>query len=130
MDKSRIVVVEDDPQLAILVRLMLAPAGYEVTVCDDLFQVFLALESAALVLCDLHLRHMAGRDMVKAIRDSGSKVPVLMMSGDNSLTAVRKCIAAGADGFIGKPFNQKQLAERVNTMLDSQRATSEPQTSL
>ncbi|WMJ73204.1 response regulator [Cytophagaceae bacterium ABcell3] len=72
-----------------------------------------------LIICDLHMPEMEGVDFIKHIRASGffKDIPLLVLSS-NELSSVRiKCLKAGADDFMVKPFNPEELEARVDNLL-------------
>ena len=113
-----ILVVEDEPQIAGLVRDYLEHAGFAVLAATD-GPAALALARArrpdALVL-DLGLPRMDGLDVIRAIR-RGSRVPILVLSARGDEADRVAGLELGADDYVTKPFSPRELVARVRAVL-------------
>ncbi len=113
-----ILVVEDEPQIAALVRVYLEHAGFAVITAGD-GAAALALERArrpdALVL-DLGLPRVDGLDVIRAIRRD-SRVPILILSARGDETDRVSGLELGADDYVVKPFSPRDLVARVRAVL-------------
>lgn len=72
-----------------------------------------------LIICDLHMPEMEGVEFIKHVRASGffQDIPLIILSS-NEMSSVRiKCLKAGADDFMMKPFNPEELEARVDNLL-------------
>lgn len=72
-----------------------------------------------LIICDLHMPEMDGVEFIKHIRASGffKDIPLIVLSS-NEMSSIRiKCLKAGADDFLVKPFNPEELEARVDSLL-------------
>lgn len=112
---NKILLVEDDHNLGLMIRELLELNGYGVTLlrmADKTIENLLE-EEYDLILLDKLLNGMDGTDICTEIRktDGISVTPVLMMSALNG--ARESCIVAGATGFIAKPFEIKDLLADV-----------------
>jgi DNA-binding response OmpR family regulator len=120
-----ILVVEDEPQIATLVRDYLEHAGFAVLTAGD-GQGALALARArrpdALVL-DLGLPRLDGLDVIRAIRRD-SRVPILILSARSDEADRVVGLELGADDYVVKPFSPRELVARVRAVL--RRAESTP----
>lgn len=77
-------------------------------------------ELPSLIVVDLNMPGMSGEEFLKHIRTSGFyfHLPVVILSGeDDSETRIR-CLEAGADDFMIKPFNPRELAARCRNLID------------
>jgi CheY-like chemotaxis protein len=119
---NRILVVDDEPDILYMVRVILKSAGYEVTVVTGVRE---AIESIStnepdLVLLDLRLSDGHGWDVLDSMRADGrdERIPVVILSAhvegeeDNA-------IERGARAFVTKPFAASSLIETVQTHLTS-----------
>lgn len=72
-----------------------------------------------LIICDLNMPDINGGEMVKLIRSSGffSSIPLIMLSATDSSEQKIQVLNAGADDFMVKPFNPKELEARINSIL-------------
>ena len=113
-----VLVVEDDPAVARLIRLYLAQAGYEVLVADDGSEgLRLALEhSPSIVVLDLNLPGMDGIEVCNALR-SRSDVPIIMVTARVEEEDRLSGLNLGADDYVTKPFSPRELVARVNAVL-------------
>lgn len=135
-DRPRILVVEDEPQLRALLRLYLEREGYLVTDVGDGPSALAAYDQhgADLVVLDLMLPGMQGETVLDVLRDAG-QVAVLITSAKGSDAERIAGLRAGADDYLGKPFNPRELTARVAAILRRSRtaeahAPPEPMLSL
>lgn len=70
-----------------------------------------------IILMDWNMPNMLGIDAVKAIREQGSKTPILMVTTEGEKSNVVKAIQAGANNYLVKPFNAEDLRDRISTMV-------------
>ena len=124
--RARILVVEDEPRLAELLRLYLERDGHAVTVVGDGRHAIEALDAPAddpidLVVLDLMLPGMSGEAVLAAIRDLGD-TPVLIASAKRSDLERITGLRAGADDYLAKPYNPHELTARVGAVLRRSRA--------
>jgi two-component system alkaline phosphatase synthesis response regulator PhoP len=113
-----ILVVEDEPQIAGLVRDYLDHAGFAVLVASDGaagLATFRARRPDALVL-DLGLPRVDGLDVIRAIRRD-STVPIVILSARGDETDRVTGLELGADDYVVKPFSPKELVARVRAVL-------------
>lgn len=113
-----VLVVEDDPAVARLIRLYLVQAGYEVLVAGDGSEgLRLALErSPSLVVLDLNLPGMDGIEVCNALR-SRSNVSIIMVTARVEEEDRLRGLNLGADDYVTKPFSPRELVARVNAVL-------------
>lgn len=122
-DTQRVLLVEDDVDLSACLALVLEEANYLVTVASDGEAALQACaEGPALALVDIHLPgEPTGPELVRAIRarcPPGTRV--LMMSAQRERPEVTR--AAGADGYLEKPFDIDELLRTVERHLGAQTA--------
>ena len=117
-DKQTILVVDDDPNIAQLVKLYLEKEGYEVNVetrGDDAVAAF-QKNPPNLMLLDIMLPGMDGWQVCRAIRQSSS-IPIIMLSAKDETFDKVLGLELGADDYITKPFEGKELVARVKAVL-------------
>ncbi|HYN29836.1 MAG TPA: response regulator transcription factor [Dermatophilaceae bacterium] len=116
---ARLLVVEDDPQLADLLAGLLAEEGYAVDVARDGqrgLHLGLTRDYEALVL-DRGLPAVEGLDLLARLRSQGRLAPALVLSAlDGSRDKVAG-LDAGADDYLGKPFDVEELLARLRALL-------------
>lgn len=117
----RILIIEDEPKTGDYLRQGLQEAGFGVDLArNGPDGLHLALTSEPdLVLLDVMLPEVSGYEICEGIRTdpSLSDVKVLMMTARGSTIERRKGLALGADGFISKPFELKDLRDEVRRLL-------------
>jgi DNA-binding response OmpR family regulator len=115
---DRVLLVEDDHTIRALVRLLLDDEGYEVVEASTGTQAVerFAAEQFDLVLLDLRLPGVSGFDVCRAIRRS-SDVPVIMVTAQHDSSDVVAGLELGADDYVTKPFNDRELLARVRVQL-------------
>ena len=117
-DKQTILVVDDDPNIAQLVKLYLEKEGYEVNVetrGDDAVAAF-QKNPPSLMLLDIMLPGMDGWQVLREIRQI-SKVPIIMLTAKDDTFDKVLGLELGADDYITKPFENKELVSRVKAVL-------------
>ncbi len=116
--RARILVVEDEPRLGELLRLYLEREGYEVSVVEDGRAAIEAFDHdpADLVVLDLMLPGFGGEAVLAAIRERGA-TPVLIASAKRSDVERIAGLRMGADDYLAKPFNPREVTARVAAIL-------------
>jgi len=112
--RGTVLIVEDDPCQRRLYRLLLEDAGFQVETATQGAQALemLARDPVDLVLLDLHLPVMDGRECATRLRASGLPIPVVLMSSDWEVHNVAEEVHAA--GVLPKPFAAHELLEMVN----------------
>ncbi len=115
---TRLLIAEDDPEIAMLERDYLEIEGYQVTVVDNgQGAVTEALKgNYALILLDLMLPGCSGYDVCRLIRDQ-IDVPILMVTARTESVDKIRGLGLGADDYIAKPFDPAELVARVKAHL-------------
>ena len=123
--KRRVLVVEDEDNIALALDFLLTREGYE---HDRVADGAVALQRIRdmrpdLVLLDVMLPGASGYEICQGVRqDAGlADVKILMMTARGSAIERRKGLAIGADGFITKPFELRELREEVRRLLEQGR---------
>jgi DNA-binding response OmpR family regulator len=114
----RVLIVEDELDIAALVELLLTRAGYAVTVVSTGEEGLAELEEtgADLVLLDLRLPGMNGWEVCRRVRET-SQVPIIIVSAYIRPQDHDTCRSLGADDYVTKPFSGRELVARVGTLL-------------
>jgi DNA-binding response OmpR family regulator len=115
---SRILVIDDDPDIRGLVTELLQRAGHEVASAPDGRTGLRALHSSPpdLVLLDVSMPDLDGWKTLERIRDL-SDVPVLMVTARGDELERVRGLQAGADDYVTKPFGRQELVARVQALL-------------
>ena len=121
MDKrsSRLLLVEDDPQVASSLLRGLREEGFAVAAATRLAEADrqLAQETPALVILDLNLPDGDGRTWLRAVRQAGYRMPVIILTARATLLDRVAGLEEGADDYVTKPFAFAELLARVRTRL-------------
>ena len=116
--KPRVLVVEDDGEIAEVLRRSLRLEGYEVKVADDgpgaLHESSL-FEPDAVVL-DLGLPRLDGMEVCRQLRSDGD-VPILILTARDGVDARVEGLDSGADDYLVKPFERQELLARLRALL-------------
>lgn len=114
----KLLVIEDEPKVAAFLKQGLEESGFEVDVVYDgeMGRKFALSNDYDLILLDLIIPYINGIDLCKQIRDFKQEVPILMITAlgttDDKLTG----FDAGADDYLVKPFDFKELLARINAL--------------
>lgn len=115
----RVLVIEDDPDIADIVAARLQHEGFGVTIrasAEDGLDELRASEYD-LVLLDLGLPGMSGQEACRVIREQrGDDVPIIFLSGSATVEDRLAGFAAGADDYIAKPVDYRELVMRVRAI--------------
>ena len=113
-----VLVAEDDKNIADLLQMYLEKEGYAVTVASDGGQALAKFRAIApdLVLLDLMMPVMDGWSVCKAIREE-SQTPVIMLTAKSETDDKVAGLKSGADDYITKPFEMKEVLARIEAVL-------------
>ena len=121
-ETARILVIDDDFDSRAVVRRRLVHQGHHVEEAKSGDEGLAALASSPfdLVLLDLVMPGMDGFEVLQRLKADFQlrDIPVIMLSGHSEIDSAIRCIAAGAEDYLSKPFNPVLLRARVNASLD------------
>lgn len=119
MNPAKILVVEDEIKLAQFIELELKYEGYEVTVVNDgLSGLSAARESHPdLIILDWMLPGISGLELCRRLRQTGDRVPVVLLTAKDEIGDRVAGLDAGADDYVVKPFSVEELLARVRAHL-------------
>ena len=118
MEKNSILVIDDDRNILAIIEMYLRKAGYEVTCVergDEALQAFRRAQPALVVL-DVMLPGMDGWEVLDKLRQE-SDVPVIMLTAKGDTLDRIQSLDLGADDYIVKPFDAKELLARIKAVL-------------
>lgn len=119
MEERKILLVEDEPKIANALKLGLEENGYHIEVAYDgklglrLFET----HSFHLVVLDINLPGISGYELCKNIRSKNKQVPVIMLTALSSLNDKIEGYDAGADDYIIKPFEFREVLMKIRVLL-------------
>ena len=118
----KVLIVDDDPAMSDLIKLLLAPSQYEVvSASNGLDGINLAKQfNPDIVLLDLMMPEMTGSQVCKRIRKFSS-VPIIMMSALDNPALVVDALDAGADDYLIKPVPNRVLTAQLEKLARRQR---------
>lgn len=118
---ARILIAEDMPDIAEILRMGLTHRGFEVVVvADGEAALATALGSAIdLAILDVHMPKLSGTQVLQRIRAAAlpRHLPVIMLTADPSRDARDRGLQAGADGYCIKPFRMAEIFQLIESLL-------------
>jgi two-component system response regulator QseB len=114
----RLLLVEDDSMIGESVRKALRQDGFIVDWVQDGYAAEIAVgsEKYDLLLLDLGLPKKSGLDVLKSIRQSGNRIPILILTARDAVADRVKGLDAGADDYLVKPFDFEELEARIRAL--------------
>jgi two-component system alkaline phosphatase synthesis response regulator PhoP len=118
---SRVLVVEDDPVIAHLIKHLLTRKGFTVDVATDGQQAQTMVDTLAppcVLVLDVMLPFVGGFELVERVRNrqEWAKVPILMLTSKSHESYVVRAFGAGVDDYVTKPFRPEELVARVRRL--------------
>ncbi|MBX3663110.1 MAG: response regulator transcription factor [Burkholderiales bacterium] len=115
-------VVEDDDQIAYLLRFILEREGYRVELANDgraAMDLIGRIAPPALTMLDVMLPHADGYQLLGAIRaqEAWRGVPVLMLTAKSQEKDIVRALDSGADDYLVKPFKPEELRARIKRLV-------------
>ncbi|MDB5811008.1 MAG: two-component system response regulator OmpR [Betaproteobacteria bacterium] len=126
--KIRIIVVDDDARLRELLNRYLSEQGYSVRACGDGNDMnrWLARERYDLMVLDLMMPGEDGLSICRRLRGLGEKMPIIMLTAKGDDVDRIVGLEVGADDYLPKPFNPRELLARIQAVLRRAPATQPP----
>lgn len=116
-ETKKILIVEDDQDVGLLVQLLLNEQGYQTRIetQGDKALGTVGSFSPDLILLDVMLPGMDGIQICQALKGNRSfrKIPVVVLTALNRIADQERALSAGADDFIGKPFDTTRLIQKI-----------------
>lgn len=128
MAKTRLMIVDDEVDLLAELKPLLERSGYQVVSASNGEQ---ALEMAAaeqpdLIILDMLMPRLDGRDVLRRLRQSGNLTPVILLTHVNTTAERVLSLQEGADDYLNKPFDPLELLARVQAVLRRTQSGSLP----
>ncbi len=125
--KTRVLIVDDDGSMAKFLGSYLARRNFEVTTAasgEEAIRMF-RVADPTLVLLDVSMPGIGGIETLERIKQIKAEVSVIMLSGQNDPELIFRASKLGADDYLSKPFEPKDLELRIMKVLDKQRLVTE-----
>ena len=124
----RILLIEDEPDLALWLTRSLEKKGFAVEWANDGLVAHhrLQVEEFDALVLDLGLPGLDGRTVLERLRSNDNRTPVLILTARDSLQERVESLECGADDFLPKPFQIEELVARVNALIRRSRGKDKP----
>lgn len=115
----KVLIIDDEEDMCWAVAKGMQQEGYQVAIATggprglELFQ----REGASVVLLDLKMPGMDGLEVLRRVRETDEKVPVILITGHGDMDVAMEAISSGATGYIIKPFQMDDLRQAVQRVL-------------
>ncbi len=115
----KILLVDDDPMIVELLTLRLQKQGFNVRTAGDGEQAYrvAATDLPHLIVCDVVMPRVDGLAFCRRMREEGSTVPFLFLTAKGQSKDKVEVLSAGADDYLVKPFDPKELGARIAVIL-------------
>jgi DNA-binding response OmpR family regulator len=126
---AKVLFVDDDQELCKAVESYLSTQGHVVDVCgsgEDALQLLAGLGYDLIVL-DWGLPGISGEEVCRTFRGKGQQTPIVFLTGKEDIAFLEKAFESGADDYILKPFNIRELAARVKSLARRRTGTIVPE---
>ena len=120
---TRILVADDSETILLLLRTRLEMEGYEVTTVTDGEEAMEKLGGAGpdaepdVILLDAMMPRKSGLDVLRELRDAGTRIPILIVSAHQEQEAIGDAGGQGADGYVSKPIDFDELLGRIRDLI-------------
>ena len=115
--RVKVMVVEDDPEVAAAIGRKLKLDGCDLESTDDPMPILARLEAGTadwdVMILDVGLPNISGIDVLRRFREAGSPVSIIMLTGDQTAATATECMRAGAFYYLTKPFRPHELSSTV-----------------
>jgi len=127
--KKKILAIDDEKSIRFIIENTFNKDFDVVTMTNGMDALFY-LQSGNLpdvIICDLEMPVLNGIEFVRRIRESGffTEIPLIMLSGKEESADKIKCFEMGADDYVLKPFNPRELLARIKRRLDPKELNSQ-----
>ena len=118
--RQKVLVVEDDTFMQKIIKSVLN-TDYEIKVCNNGLEALSFLQNGnvpALIISDINTPLLDGYGLIEQVKASEffKEIPILILSGEEGSEIRTRCLDAGADDFLSKPFNPSELEARVRVI--------------
>lgn len=125
MERSRILLIEDEENISSSLSIILVEEGFDVEICDTGKAGLESFDNSDLMVLDLMLPDMNGLDILKQVRSKSQTYPVLIVSARDTEQDLITGLEYGADDYITKPFSTSELILRIRRALTRKKLFAE-----
>jgi two-component system alkaline phosphatase synthesis response regulator PhoP len=122
MGKSRVLIVEDEPNIVLSLEILLQRAGYDTMAAGDGEEglELIRRQRPDVVLLDIMLPNRNGYDVCRAVKADPtlSSIPIIMLTAKGQEVEILKGLEIGASAYIAKPFGNAEILEAVRAALE------------
>ena len=117
-DKT-ILIADDEANILLLLEMELQADGYETICCNDGSEALAKIRETtpAVALLDWNMPVITGLDVCRRLRETGNALPVIMITARDEMDDKIAALESGADDFISKPFNIREVLARVKALV-------------
>ncbi|MCI6249812.1 MAG: response regulator transcription factor [Bacteroidales bacterium] len=128
MNESRILVVDDEPDLREILQFNLEQAGYQVDTAESAEAALQVLTPQhALLLLDVMMGGMSGFQLAELLRRQHNDIPIIFLTAKDTESDLLRGFQTGADDYIAKPFSLHEVLARVKAVLHRQERIPVPE---
>jgi DNA-binding response OmpR family regulator len=119
MPQKRILIVDDEPDIAEVLGDRLTAYGFDVQIAHSARSCYLAVDECLpdLILLDIQMPEISGLDALVKLKEAHPQLPVLMVSASTAKGVMEEPEKLGAEGYILKPFEPRDLMDKVHAIL-------------
>lgn len=114
--EKKVLLCDNDPDIIEIVSLILSSKGFQVIICTTCEEAPSKIDEhdPDLIIMDLWIPEMGGEKATEMLKNSPEykDIPILILSASNEIEEISK--RSGADGYIAKPFEIKELVDKIN----------------
>ena len=123
-ERSHILIVDDEKNYLLVLQTLLEDAGYTVTAVNDpeTALAFLGESEVDVLVTDMKMPKVSGREVLQRVKKSWSHIPVLIMTAFGSIESAVEVMKSGAFDYITKPFSNDELLLSVHNAAELSRA--------
>ena len=123
MEKKKILIVDDEPNIVMSLEFLVSKAGFDIAVATDGEEALrkVQTERPDMVLLDVMMPKKSGYEVCELLRadPANSGLKIVMLSARGRDTDIAKGLALGADAYITKPFSTKDLLAKIEQLVNS-----------
>ncbi|MAR07565.1 MAG: DNA-binding response regulator [Cyanobium sp. NAT70] len=117
--EKTILIADDEANILMLLEMELQAEGYQTIACKDGSEALSKIRDStpSVALLDWNMPIITGLDVCKRLRDTGSSLPVIIITARDEMDDKIAALESGADDFISKPFNIREVLARVKALV-------------